>query len=163
MNWLAIQIAEWSDHLCEKINAEMSREDLEIDLDDWKDIWIKIIAPLFPKNSSLRLRIVLDGLDELGTDDVQRVAASELFRLILESDLNVSIFCTARSTSTTSNFPERLDKLGSSSINITKAKQLPDFKTLIWHHLDNDAGLKKLSQYMRLKISSTLEEKADCK
>lgn len=163
MNWLIIQVAEWNDHLCERINAETSREDLELNVNDWKDIWTKVLAPLFPKDSPFRLQIVLDGLDELAPDGIQRVAAHEFFKLIAESELNVTLLCTTRSTSTQSTFPEQLNKLGSGSITITKEKQMSDLKTLVWHHLDNDVGLKKLSQYMRQRIASTLEEKADCK
>jgi hypothetical protein len=162
VNWLVIQMAERSSFLCEKINAELSREDDDLDVDDWRDIWKKVIAPLFESSSSSRLQIVFDGLDELAPDDVQRPAGLEFLKTIAESDLNITVLCTTRSTSSTSTFPTQLDGIGSKSIVVTKEKQLPDYKTLIWHHLDNDTELKKLSQYMRQRVSSTLEEKADC-
>jgi tetratricopeptide (TPR) repeat protein len=162
INWLVIQMAERSSYLCEKINAEMSREDDDIEIDDWKDIWKKVIAPLFESSSSSRLQIVFDGLDELAPDGVQRPAGLEFLKTVAESDLNISVLCTTRSTSSTSTFPTQLDDIGSKSIMVTKEKQLPDYKTLIWHHLNNDTELKKLSQYMRQRVSSTLEEKADC-
>ena len=163
MNWLIIQIAEYNDHFCEKINAELSREDLFIELDDWEGIWTKMIAPLFPRHSPYRLQIVLDGLDELSPDGVQRVACLKFLKLVKESDTNVTVFSTTRSGDFWSTFPAQLDEMGSKKIILTKEKQLSDLKTLTWHHLDNDVGLKNLSQYMRLRISTTLEEKADCK
>ncbi|OAG11175.1 uncharacterized protein CC84DRAFT_1106454, partial [Paraphaeosphaeria sporulosa] len=162
VNWLVIQMAERNAHLCEKINVELSREDKDIDVDDWKDIWKKVIAPLFESSSPFRLQIVFDGLDELAPDGVQRPAGLEFLKTIAESELNISVLCTTRSNSPTSTFPKEMDDLGSKSIEVTKEKQMPDYKTLIWHHLDNDTELKKLSQYMRQRVSSTLEEKADC-
>ncbi|KAJ4348566.1 uncharacterized protein N0V89_009943 [Didymosphaeria variabile] len=162
INWLVIQMAERNNHLCEKINIELSREDTDIDINDWRDIWKKVIAPLFDSSSTSRLQIVFDGLDELAPDGVQRPAGLEFLKTVAESDLNVSVLCTTRSTSTASIFSKQLDEIGSKSIMVTKEKQLPDYKTLIWHHLDNDARLKNLSQYMRQRVSSTLEEKADC-
>lgn len=162
MNWLVIQMAERNIHLCEKINVELSREDIDIDINDWKDIWTKVVAPLFESSSPFRLQIVFDGLDELAPDGVQRPAGLEFLKIVAESDLNISVLSTARSTSSTSTFPKQMDEIGSKSILVTKEKQLPDYKTLIWHHLNNDTELKKLSQYMRQRVSSTLEEKADC-
>lgn len=162
MNWFIIQIAECNDHFCEKINAELSREDLYIDVDDWKGIWAKMVAPLFPRHSPYRLQVVLDGLDEIAPDGVQRIACLEFLRLVTESNVNVKVLCTTRSGTFWSTFPAKLDEMGSKKITVTREKQLSDLKTLIWHHLDNDVGLKNLSQYMRLRISSTLEEKADC-
>ncbi|KAJ4290854.1 hypothetical protein N0V90_010049 [Kalmusia sp. IMI 367209] len=162
INWLVIQIAEWNDHLCEKINVELAREDLEIDVNNWQDIWEKVIVPLFNSSPQARLQIVFDGLDELAPDGVQRPAGFDFLKKVSESDSNISVLCTTRSTSSTSTFPSQLNEIGSKSISVTKEKQLPDLKTLIWHHLDNDPGLTKLSQYMRQRIASTLEEKADC-
>ncbi|KAF1970445.1 hypothetical protein BU23DRAFT_600982 [Bimuria novae-zelandiae CBS 107.79] len=162
INWLAVQIAEYSEHLCEKMNVQLSREDLEIDIDDWKDIWKKVIEPLFPRDSPSRLRIVFDGLDELAPDGEQREAGFEFLKTVTQSAHNISVLCTTRSTSSTFTLPKQLDEIGILGITVTKEKQLPDLKTLIWHHLDNNVGLKKLSQYMRQRVSSTLEDKADC-
>lgn len=162
INWLVIQMAERNSHLCEKINVELSREDSDIVQDDWKDIWKKVIAPLFEPSSKSRLQIVFDGLDELAPDGVQQPAGLEFLKTVAESDLNISVLCTTRSTSTRSTFPKQMDEIGSKSIQITKEKQVLDYKTLIWHHLDHWPELKKLSQYMRQRVSSTLEEKADC-
>lgn len=162
LNWIVIQMAERNSHLCEKINVELSREDDEIEIDDWQDIWKKMIAPFFASSSPFRLQIVFDGLDELAPDGVQRPAGHDFIKTVAESDTNISLFCTTRPNSSTCTFPTGLDKFGSQSITVTKEKQRPDYKSLIWYHLDHDSELKKLSPYMRQRVSSTLEENADC-
>jgi hypothetical protein len=155
VNWTVLQIAEQSAAACEKICAQIQLEDLEIDEYDWKDVWVKLVQPCFGPGSKSNLCIVWDGIDEL--DDWEQ---GELWRLLdllkNTADLNVKFVCTARQT-----LAAPLEKVGAQTIEVTKEKQLPDLKALIWHHLNNDSGLRKFSKYAKQRISSTLEEKTD--
>ncbi|EKG11466.1 hypothetical protein MPH_11481 [Macrophomina phaseolina MS6] len=155
IHWITIQIAEQNARLCEKINIELAREDTELDVDDWQDVWNKLVKPLFSGTSGARLQIVFDGLDELAPDE--HAVAYQFLELIKEPELNITVLCTTRPA-----LVSKLEGLGSKTVQITKEKQLSDLKTLIWHHLNNDAGLKRLSRYMKQRISSRLEEKGDC-
>lgn len=157
VNWAVIQIAEQNATVCERLCAELQREDIEIDGWDWKDVWAKLLKPCFSTSAKARLQIVWDGLDELTDWDTKPLA--ELFALIRDdTDFNITVFCTTRKT-----MEEPLKKSGVQFIEVTKEKQLPDLKALIWHHLNDDGGLRKLSKPTKQRVSSTLEEKADGK
>jgi Cdc6-like AAA superfamily ATPase len=157
VNWTVIQIAEQNAVLCEKICAELQKDDLEIDSWEWKDVWSKLIEPCFTPPTKSRLLVVWDGLDEL--PERERHNLTDLLALIRDTaGLNVMFICTSRQT-----LQDPLSKAGARFIEVTKEKQLPDLKALIWQHLNNDSGLRKFSKYMKQRISSTLEDKADGK
>ena len=159
INWATMQIAEQNALLCEKINVELSRDDVEYDTFEWKDIWDSFVKPLFcGQTASARLFLVLDGIDELQSLP-QLERALEFLKLVKETaNLNVSVLCTTR----TALLP-KLAGLEVASIAVSMEIQLPDMKALIWNHLNNDSGLRKLNRYIKQRISSKLEEKADCK
>ena len=155
VNWIVIQIAEQNAVICEKICTELRREDLKIDGYEWKDVWKKLVKPCFSSPAKARLQIVWDGLDELS--EYERQNMLDFFTFVKDiPELNVTFLCTTRQMLESS-----LEKVGGQFIKVTKEKQLPDLKALIWHHLNNDSGLRKFSKYMKQRISSTLEEKAD--
>ena len=157
VNWAVLQIADQSTVVCEKICAQLQQEDLYVDNDDWKDVWTKLVQPCFTSGSKSRLYVVWDGCDELSEWDLGELW--KFFALVKDTaDLNVKFICTARST-----LEEHLRKVGAQCIQVSKEKQLPDLKALIWHHLNNDSGLRRFSKYAKQRISSTLEEKADGK
>lgn len=159
INWIIVQIAEQNAALCEKINVEMSRDDVEWDWWEWRAIWNIFVKPLFTGSTGTRLQIVLDGLDELADHRESSQESLDFLKMVEETaDLNVSVLCTTR----TSLLP-KLEGLKAASIAVTKEKQLPDMKALIWSHLNNDSRLRKLDRYIQQRISSKLEEKADCK
>lgn len=172
INWMVIQIAEQNAALCERICVEIQREDLDLDTWSWEDIWNHLIKPLFSvsatsasssllsSKSPTRLQVVWDGLDELEPDPNEKDELIQFWTSIKEAtdDLNVTFFCTTRPT-----LDETLKGAGAHIISVTKEKQLPDLKVLIWNHLNNDSGLRKFSKYMKQRISSTLEEKSDGK
>ncbi|KAK1766356.1 hypothetical protein QBC33DRAFT_612002 [Phialemonium atrogriseum] len=146
INWITVQIAEQNAALCERINVEMARDDIEFYTSEWEDIWGKFVKPLFYGSSTARLQIVLDGMDELVLDSESKKAL-EFLQLVKETaDLNVSILCTTRSS-----MVPKLAGLAAGWIAVTKEKQLADMKALIWNHLNNDSRLR-----------NNLEEKADC-
>ncbi|EXJ61521.1 hypothetical protein A1O7_01949 [Cladophialophora yegresii CBS 114405] len=155
VNWTVMQIAEQNAVLCEKICVELQRDDLEIDRWNWKDVWSKLVQPCFTPPMKARLCVVWDGLDELPEMEQQNL--TDLFTLMkYTANLNVMFVCTSREM-----LKDLLSKAGAHFIEVTKEKQLPDLKALIWQHLNNDSGLRKFSKYMKQRISSTLEDKAD--
>ncbi|KAI1626267.1 hypothetical protein EDD37DRAFT_607841 [Exophiala viscosa] len=125
INWTIIQLAEQNTSLCDRINAELEREDID-DWNplDWRQMWDQLVRPWFSGASPARLQIVWDGLDEL--EETAQDELLQCFSLIQ----------------------------GSTDLN------LADMKTLIWNHLNNDAGLRKFSRYTKERVSNTFEEKA---
>ncbi|KAL6247191.1 hypothetical protein RBB50_005534 [Rhinocladiella similis] len=156
VSWTVIQIADQDANLCEKINIEIQREDIDYwDGSDWQQTWKRLIKPFFGGQNAQRLQIVWDGLDELERD--QRGHLVECLKTMTQGDdLKISIFCTTRPI-----LREPLRELGASIVQATKEKQLPDMRILIWKHLDNDSGLRKFSRYTKQRVSTALEEHAD--
>lgn len=158
VNWATVQIAEQNALLCEKLNVEMSRDDIEYDTYEWKDIWNKFVKPLFcGPATSANLYLLFDGLDEIA-DDQESQSALKFLKIVKEtSNLNVKVLCTVRS-----DFLTRMAGLDVGTIAVTNERQQADMKALIWNHLNNDSGLRKLKRYIKQRISSKLEETADC-
>lgn len=167
ISWAVVQIAEYNATLCDRINKEMVREDREWNTDDSKDVWDHLVKPLFPKTSKYQLKIVLDGIDELPV----LVQRDELLRCLkkirdvnIGKESNISIICTLRDDRGGENdLLKQLEEIGITSISVTKEKQGPDTKALIWAHLNSDNGLKTFDPYIKQRIATRIEETADCK
>ncbi|KAK5992087.1 hypothetical protein PT974_05485 [Cladobotryum mycophilum] len=144
------QVAEQSAPLCERINAEMTRDEVTWNAYEWKDLITKILGPAFQETSPNRLFLVLDGLDE----SFEQAGLLELFKIIADQKLRISIVVTTR--------PELLTSLSAqqevSSIQITKEKQMPDFKSLAWNRMNNLGHLRKFSRYVQQRIAEKVEE-----
>lgn len=157
LNWLVIEAAEQNDTLCERINALISRDDVDIDYDSWEDILEKVVKPLFSGPTNPRLQIVLDGLDELDTwrrGEVCAKGTQPFFEVVNSTlDLNISLVCTSR--------PHPWESPKPGTIVLTKEKQLPDMKALVWNHLNTDEGLRSLSRRGKESIANTLEDSVD--
>lgn len=166
INWAAVQIAEHNATLCARINKETAREDLGWDSDNWEDVWGYFIKPLFPKTSKYQLKIVLDGIDEL-PELVARDELLEFLKRVREvntgENSNISVVCTLRDVrGLDHDLLPKLESIGITSISVTKEKQEPDTKALIWSHLNSDSGLKRFDQYIKQRIATRVEETADC-
>lgn len=166
VNWAVVQIAEHNATLCDRINREMTREALEWSSDDWDDVWSNFVKPLFSKTSKYQLKIVFDGIDEL-PGPVQRDELLECLKSIRDMNVgkqsNISVVCTIRKFRSVENeFLTKLEDIGITSINMTKEKQGPDTKALIWARLNSDSGLKKFDPYIKQRIADKIEESADC-
>jgi Cdc6-like AAA superfamily ATPase len=144
------QVVEQSAPLCERINAEMVRDEVYYNVWVWKDLLLKILGPSFSQDSSNRLFILFDGLDEL-FDFPQFL---EFVKLVKEEKFRISIVVTSR--------PELLQKVSEqaevSTIEVTKEKQLPDFKTLAWHRINDLGYLKRFTRYVQQRIAEKVEE-----
>lgn len=167
INWVVVQIAEQNATLCDRINKEMVREDWEWSSDDWNDIWDHLVGPLFPRTSKYQLKIVFDGIDELPAS-VQQDDLLQCLRKIRDvtagNTSNISVACTLRDVrSGEKDLLTRLEEIDVISIGVTKEKQGPDTKALIWARLNSDSGLKKFDPYIKQRIAIKIEETADCK
>lgn len=167
INWAVVQVAEQNAALCDRINKEAAREDLGRDPYNWEDSWKYFLKPLFPKSSKYQLKIVLDGIDELS----ERVHQGEVLEFLkkvrevnIDNESNVSIVCTLRDVKgNEDSLLGKLENIGMTSISVTKEKQGPDTKALIWAHLNSDNGLKKFDQYIKQRMATKIEETADCR
>ncbi|KAI9698896.1 MAG: hypothetical protein M1820_007317 [Bogoriella megaspora] len=156
MNWIVIQIAEQNMALCEKLNVEISREDLDIRVEDWESVWKHLVAPLFATENGPRLQIVFDGIDEL--EDTERMCFVKFLKMLgKKPDLHVSVLCT-----TMPNVSLAVDGVSQASILVEKDEILPDLRALVWHKLDNLDHLRRFSRYVKQEIATRLEEMADC-
>lgn len=167
INWAAVQIAEQSATLCDRINKDMTQEDLEWDSEDWADVWGHFIRPLFSSTSKYQLKIVFDGIDELPAlvqQDELLQCLKDIRDVSKSKESNISVVCTLRSVrGGGDDLFTKLEQIGITSISVTNEKQGPDTKALIWAHLNSDSGLKKFDPYIKQRIATRIEETADCK
>ncbi|KAF2215757.1 hypothetical protein CERZMDRAFT_35005, partial [Cercospora zeae-maydis SCOH1-5] len=159
VNWVAIQIAEQNSVLCEQLNVEIRREDLEIDITRWQDVWKHLVVPLFPAGSSDKLYIIWDGLDELTFRE--KIELLEFFdEAKTMTNLNISLVCTTRPDG---EIDGRLQAANAKYVHVSSQKQVADLQQLIWHHLNNDDRLKRFSKFAKQSIVSALVERTDGK
>lgn len=120
-----------------------------------------------PQDVKYQLKIVFDGIDELPV----LVQRDELLRCLkkirnvnIAKESNISIICTLRDDRGGKNdLLAQLEEIGATSISVTKEKQGPDTRALIWAHLNSDNGLKTFDPYIKQRIATRIEETADCK
>ncbi|KAI9151987.1 Short-chain dehydrogenase/reductase sthC [Paramyrothecium foliicola] len=146
------QISEQSAPLCERLNAEMFRDEIMYDPWSWKDLLHKILGPIFTSSSKNRLLLVLDGLDEMADGG----SFFEFAQYVLEKKLSISIVVTCRSDYVP-KFPENLSI---SVLEVTKTKQLQDLKALIWHRMKQLDNLQLFDRYVQQRIAVKVEEGA---
>ncbi|KAL7802262.1 hypothetical protein V8C44DRAFT_345495 [Trichoderma aethiopicum] len=144
------QVVDQSVPLCERINAEMVRDEVSYNVFVWRDLLLKILGPAFSKGSPNRLFLLFDGLDEMF--DFSEFL--EFVRIAREERFRMTIVVTTR--------PELLQQLTEkfevSTIEVTKEKQLQDLKTLVWHRINDLRCLKKFSRYVQQRIAERVEE-----
>ncbi|KAJ0377200.1 hypothetical protein COL26b_004642 [Colletotrichum chrysophilum] len=148
---IVIQIAETSNAACEKLKAQLARDDININNRLWQHLAIFLLKPLFEQNSKFNLFIVLDGLDEMRDLNAFKEFLS---MFVTEKRLRMSLVVTSR--------PERLEDFPKDirllQIEATKDKQRQDFKVLIWHRINSLGCLKKFSRYVKQRVAVAVEE-----
>ncbi|KAF4480013.1 hypothetical protein CGGC5_v012977 [Colletotrichum fructicola Nara gc5] len=148
---IVIQIAETSNAACEKLKAQLARDDININNRLWQHLAIFLLKPLFEQNSKFNLFIVLDGLDEMRDWNAFKEFLS---MFVTEKRLRMSLVVTSR--------PERLEDFPKDirllQIEATKDKQRQDFKVLIWHRINSLGCLKKFSRYVKQRVAVAVEE-----
>ncbi|KAF0318622.1 NACHT and TPR domain-containing protein [Colletotrichum asianum] len=148
---IVIQIAETSNAACEKLKAQLARDDININNRLWQHLAIFLLKPLFEQNSKFNLFVVLDGLDEIRDWNAFKEFLS---MFVTEKRLRMSLVVTSR--------PERLEDFPKDirllEIEATKDKQRQDFKVLIWHRINSLGCLKKFSRYVKQRVAVAVEE-----
>ncbi|OBS23261.1 hypothetical protein FPOA_03813 [Fusarium poae] len=148
---IIIQIAESNNIVCEKLSAQISRDDLSIDNTKWQDLVKHLLVAVFGPESNFNLFIVLDGLDEMVDWESFKQFLSDFFN---DKGLKISLVVTSR--------PDRLKDVpeGTNLVEVqaTKEKQSQDFKALIWGHLNSLNSLRKFSRYVKQRVADTIEE-----
>ena len=140
------QVAEQSGALCERINEYLLKDEVIMDLSNWKDLANNLLAACFLPDSKYRLYLVLDGVDELS--DWQTL--KDFLGIVKERRLNISIVVTGR--------PSILPTISDASIpvvniEVTKQKQMDDFKSLVWSRINSLSPLKSFGRYVKQSVA----------
>ncbi|KAL2676439.1 hypothetical protein Neosp_010197 [[Neocosmospora] mangrovei] len=148
---LVNQIAATNNAACEKLNAQIARDDINPDTSLWQDIAKYLLGAVFEQDSKFHLFIVFDGLDELYDWDSFKEFLS---KFIVDEKLRISLAVTSR--------PERLSDLPEDTklirIEATKEKQRQDLKSLIWHQINSLNHLRRFSRYVQQRVAVKVEE-----
>ncbi|KLO89182.1 uncharacterized protein LW93_12603 [Fusarium fujikuroi] len=145
------RIAETNYAACEKLNAQIARDDLDIDTKLWQNLFEHLLGAVFAPDSKFNLFIVLDGLDELRDWANFKLFLTDYFN---EKGLKISLVVTSR--------PGKLDDLPEGTkitrIEATKKKQTQDLRALIWSEINSLNNLRRFSRYVQQRIADTIEE-----
>lgn len=145
------QVAEQSDALCEKMCAQLRRQDLIFNLSKWENLLRNFLRHVFDEDSKYRLFLVLDGIDEL--DRAQRKAAAAFLKRIAKANLRISVAVTSRPDSSKA----LVKYANAATINVTKTLQLPDIKALVRNRQDSLENLRRFSPYVKQRIADEIE------
>ncbi|KAI1053110.1 hypothetical protein LB506_010052 [Fusarium annulatum] len=145
------RIAETNYAACEKLNAQIARDDLDIDTKLWQNLVEHLLGAVFAPDSKFNLFIVLDGLDELRDWANFKLFLTDYFN---EKGLKISLVVTSR--------PEKLDDLPEGTkvtrIEATKKKQIQDLRALVWSEINALNNLRRFSRYVQQRIADNIEE-----
>ncbi|KAF4467773.1 hypothetical protein FALBO_5347, partial [Fusarium albosuccineum] len=145
------RIAETNHAACEKLNAQIARDEIAINTTIWQQIVTHLLSVVFGPESKFSLFIVFDGLDELRDWENFKLFLSDFFN---DQGLKISLVVTSR--------PERLDDLPENTklvrIRATKKKQIQDLRALIWKEINSLNNLRRFNRYVQQRIADTIEE-----
>ncbi|QSS59362.1 hypothetical protein I7I51_08797, partial [Histoplasma capsulatum] len=92
MSSIIIQIAGGNGSYCEQASSEIGNDG--VDADDWTDLWERFFQSKFGNESSHRLFLIIDGLDQIPTND--RSKFLELLARIRKESLKIHVLLTSR-------------------------------------------------------------------
>ncbi|KAF5003633.1 hypothetical protein FDECE_9839 [Fusarium decemcellulare] len=144
------QVVEQSATVCELINTEWLKDDVDIDTWNWDDLTRKLLAPAFRKGSKNQLYVMLDGIDEL--KDFETFV--EFLKVIKEQELRISIVITSRP----SVLPKISEAVPVINLEVEKKKQLQDLQELVWNRLNSLSNLRTFSRYVKQRVADKVEE-----
>lgn len=144
------QVVEQSSPICELINNEYIKDEVEVNIWEWKELVHKLLAPAFRKESKNRLFLMFDGVDELKS----LTELTEFLKIIKDEGLRISVVLTGRSR-ILAGVSETLETL---NITVNKEKQLQDLKALVWNRLSTLESLRTFSRYVKQRIADAVEE-----
>jgi hypothetical protein len=150
VNIIIIQVVEQNEQICELVLAEYNKDEVFIDFDDSEDLFRKLLAPVFRKDSKYHLNLMLDGIDELS--DFENLI--KFLNVIRSEELRISVVVTTR--------PERVkeisDVVPTIGILVEKEKQKLDLRELIWNRLNSLSALRTFGRYVKQRVADKLED-----
>ncbi|KAK1676525.1 hypothetical protein BDP55DRAFT_550677 [Colletotrichum godetiae] len=144
-----IQAVEQNASLCELINAEVMKDDFDMDSYVADSLIRQILVPVFGKASKYKLFLLLDGLDEL--EDLNEFLS--FLKVIREEDLRINVAFTSR--------PGVLSTVKESSsvlaVDVTRENQKEDLRAFIWSHINSLSTIRKFDRYVQQRIVDKVE------
>ncbi|KAF5247033.1 hypothetical protein FAUST_885, partial [Fusarium austroamericanum] len=145
------RIAETNHAACEKLNAQIAKDEVKIEPYVWQSLVQHLLVDVFGPDSKFNLFIVFDGLDELRDWPSFKSFLSDFFN---DKGLRISLVVTSR--------PERLDDVPENTkmmrIEATKKRQVQDLRALIWNEMNSLSNLRRFNRYVQQRIADTVEE-----
>ncbi|KAF5679594.1 hypothetical protein FHETE_759 [Fusarium heterosporum] len=144
------QIAETNYAACERLNTQIGRDDITINVASWHELVKYLLAAVFGEDSKFHLYLVFDGLDELRDWPSFKEFVS---KFLSEQKLRISLVVTSR--------PERLDDFPQDTQLVrikADKKQSQDYRALIWNHINTLGHLKGFSRYVKQRVADKVEE-----
>jgi len=155
VNIIIIQVVEQNEQICEMVLAEINKDEVDVDFQDSEDVFRKLLATVFQKDSKYHLNLMLDGIDEL--EDFENLIT--VLEIIKREELRISVVVTSR--------PERVkeisDAVPTTSILVNKEKQKLDLRELIWNRLNSLSSLRTFGRYVKQRVADKLEEHSPSK
>ncbi|KXH68812.1 hypothetical protein CSAL01_00080 [Colletotrichum salicis] len=147
-----IQAVEQNASLCELINAEIMKDDFDMDSYVADSLIRQILVPAFGKTSKYKLFLLLDGLDEL--EDLNELLS--FLKVIREEDPRINVVFISR--------PGVLSSVKESSpllaVDVTRENQKEDLRAFIWSHINSLSTIRKFDRYVQQRIADKVEEVA---
>ncbi|GJC84386.1 hypothetical protein ColLi_07224 [Colletotrichum liriopes] len=149
------QVVEQSAPLCELINAEIIKDDFNVNIWVSDSLVRNILTLAFGKTSKYQLFLMFDGIDEL--DDLSDFLS--FLEVVRENNLRIKVAFTSR--------PEILITIQELSkvldIDVTKEKQREDMRAVIWNCLNHLPAVQKFDRYVQQRVADKVEEAASSK
>jgi hypothetical protein len=149
------QVVEQSSPICDLINKEYIKDEVEVNVWVWKELVQKLLAPAFRKESKNCLFVMFDGVDELSS----LTELKEFLNIITDEGLRISVVLTGR-TKSVAGISETIETL---NITVNKERQLQDLKALVWNRLTTMDSLRSFSRYVKQRIADVVEETSPSK
>ena len=147
---LVIQIAEADPKYREEIVPELQKIRNDIEADDGTLIWEKLIVAKYPTDAEAKLILVVDGTDELESED--RTKLLGLLAQIKKASLQISVLITSRLA---------IEDWEAPRLALTMDLLKKDTKLIIRQRIKSLSKLKRLELRARKQIVTKLLQKAD--
>ncbi|PGH15791.1 hypothetical protein AJ79_02171 [Helicocarpus griseus UAMH5409] len=154
MSSIIIQIAGGNSAYCEQASSEIGKSDGFVDTKDLTSLWERFFQSKFRSKSNHRLFLIIDGLDEISTED--RSSFLELLAQIRKESLNMHVLFTCRGNIKSS--PSSLQPL---EIIVTKEKLQPDMRLLVEDRMKRLPNLYTFRKQTKRRILFKILERAD--
>ncbi|KAL9079219.1 MAG: hypothetical protein Q9157_001888 [Trypethelium eluteriae] len=147
---LVTQIAEADSKYREEIIPDLKKIGDKIEGDDGTLIWDELIVAKYPADSESKLVPVIDGIDEINTED--RTKLLSLLAQIKKDSLQISALITSR---------VEIEDLAAPSLALTMDLLKKDVKQIIRARISSLSNLRRLDMSARKRIATKLAQKAD--